>query len=62
MATKADREDFLHMLENARLQFVEKLIASDKAFTDDDFRKLALYREAIKSTRDAITFAESLGG
>lgn len=56
-------EELLETLEETRLQFIEKMVAraSERAYTDDDYVKLVLYRDAIDSVKGAITFASSQG-
>lgn len=61
-ANEAELNNLLGTLEHARLQVVEKIIASYAAFTDADLAKFVLYGQAIASLRDAIEFSRASAG
>lgn len=52
-----EMQGFLEMLEHARLELVEAIIAqSDKGYDDRDLEKLALQGNAVRSVKEAIEF------
>ena len=55
-----EMEGFAGLLEHARLELAEAIIASDKGYTNDDLEKLSLYGNAIQSVKDAIAFRVKL--
>lgn len=53
-----EMKGLLGILERARLELVETIIANAKRYDDDALRKLALHGAAIQSVKDAIAFRE----
>lgn len=53
-----EMQGFLGVLEHARLELVEAIVAnSGKGYDDADLVKLALHGNAIQSVKDAIAFS-----
>jgi hypothetical protein len=51
-------EGFMGILEHARLELLEAIVARDK-YSEADLEKLALHGGAIQSVKDAIAFSKA---
>ncbi|TXL75620.1 hypothetical protein FHP25_13270 [Vineibacter terrae] len=52
-----DMEGFLGLLEHARLELVEAVMANNtERYDEADLQKLALHGAAVQSVKDAIAF------